>query len=40
MNAGFGAQIERFLHFLKGGGKTSLSQVLINEHQQFMLLAR
>jgi hypothetical protein len=40
MNARFGPQIERFLHFLKGRGKTGLTQVLVNEHQQFVLLAR
>ena len=40
MDARFGPQIERFLHFLKGRGKTGLTQVLVNEHQQFVLLAR
>jgi hypothetical protein len=40
MDAGFGPQIERFLHFFKGRGKAGIAQVLINEHQQFMLLTR
>ena len=36
----FGPQIERFLHFLKGRGKAGFPQVLVNKHQQFMLLTR
>ena len=40
MNAGFGAQVERFLHFLKGRGKAGIPEMLINKHQQFMLFTR
>jgi hypothetical protein len=40
MDARFGPQIERFHHFLKGRGKAGLPQVLVNKHQQFMLLTR
>ena len=40
VNAGLRAQIERVLHLVEGGGNAALLEPLVNEPQQFQLLAR
>src|SRR6266571_4564021 len=40
VNAGFRAQVERVLHLVEGGGNAALLEPLVNEPQQFQLLAR
>ena len=40
MNAGFGREVERLLHLVEGGRDAALLQPFMDEHQQFMLLAR
>ena len=40
VNARFAAQIERVLHFIEGGRDAALLHPLVDEHEEFMLLAR
>jgi hypothetical protein len=40
MDPGFRPQIKSFLHFLEGGRNAGLFQPFVDEHQQFILLAR
>ena len=39
VDAGFGAQIERILHFVERGRDTALRQALVDEAQELELLA-
>ena len=39
MKAGVGPQIERIFHFIERWRYTALLHPLVNEHQQFVLLA-
>src|SRR4051812_32587354 len=40
VDAGLGAQIQRILHFVEGGGNAGLFQPLVDESQEFILFAR
>ena len=40
VNAGLGAQVERFLHLVEGGRHAGLLEPLVDEAEQFVLLAR
>jgi hypothetical protein len=40
VNAGFGAKVQRVLHFVKGRRDTGFLQSLVDKNEQFHLLAR
>jgi hypothetical protein len=40
VDAGLGGQVQRVLHLVEGGGDARLLQPLVDEHEQFVLLAR
>ena len=40
VDAGFGAQVQRLLHFLERRRNAGFLQPLVNEHEQFVLFAR
>ena len=40
VDARFGTQVQRVLHFVEGGGNAGRAEALIDEHQQLVLLFR
>ena len=40
VDAGLGFQVQRFLHFVKGGRNAAFAHPFMDEHQQFILFAR